>query len=376
MPMSDIHFVLIIALIVTGVVRWSNQVESNPSKLLFTPGPLTTTSTVKSALSRDIGSREPEFMSTIYKVRNQLLTLANTTDHEAILIPGSGTYALESVLSSLPCNSKVLVLVNGVYGQRLVDILKRHHVETIVEKVPSGTDFSLTRLDEILSSDVTAVAMVHCETSTGQVNDVKLIGDYLRSKHRPIFIVDAMSSFGALSLDFSNLDFVITSSNKCLQSVPGVSIVFARNTVLEQVERSSRTYSLDLYGFWKSLNTSGQFRFTPPVQVVLALHQALIELERETIPKRLVRYQLLSKTLIEGMTKAGFRTFIESPIITSFLYPHDNWDFNNFYQNLYRRGYVIYPGSLASTQEPSQTFRIGTIGNLNVEDIQRLLHNL
>ncbi|HLY25927.1 MAG TPA: 2-aminoethylphosphonate--pyruvate transaminase, partial [Aggregatilineales bacterium] len=223
---------------------------------------------------------------------------------------------------------------------------------------------------------ITAVAAVHCETTTGLFNPVIEIGA-IAKRHNCVYIIDAMSSFGAVPLDAasSQVDYLISSSNKCVEGVPGFSYVIARKTALMATEGYARTVSLNLIAQWQELERSGQFRFTPPTHVLLAFHQALQELEAEGgVAGRSARYRKNYQTLVTGMRTMGFREYLDPTlqgyIITTFLYPeHPNFDFTRFYQLLNERDCVIYPGKLAEMP----CFRLGNIGRLYPEDMTRLL---
>jgi 2-aminoethylphosphonate-pyruvate transaminase len=356
------------------------------SKLLFTPGPLTTSATVKAAMLRDAGSRDRDFLETVREIRKRLLALGgaaseNTAgDYECVLMQGSGTFAIESVISSaIPRHGKLLVLVNGAYGRRIVQMARIHGMDTETLDTAENRIISPEAVAERLaaSGDVTHVAVVHCETTTGIVNPIEEIGAVVESAGA-VYIVDAMSSFGAIALDLpaARIDFLISSANKCIEGVPGFGFVLARRSRLLEAKGLARTLSLDLYAQWAGLESDGQFRFTPPTHVLLAFHQALLELETEGgVAGRSQRYRQNHATLMRGMTEMGFEPYLApehlSSIITTFRYPQDpRFSFEEFYQRLSELGFVIYPGKL--TEEPC--FRIGTIGQLFPPDVEGLLN--
>jgi len=236
-----------------------------------------------------------------------------------------------------------------------------------------------TRLDEILSIEeaVTHVAVVHCETTTGILNDVKAIGAVAK-RHKKTFIVDAMSSFGGIPLDMEELgiDFVVSSANKCIQGVPGFGFALARRSELELCKGRARSLSLDLYDQWLEMEKgNGKWRFTSPTHVVRAFIQALRELEEEGgVEVRYRRYRDNQRTLAAGMRELGFEPLlddsVQSPIITSFLYPKGRgFSFGKFYEAIKKEGYVLYPGKLSK----ADTFRIGNIGDVHLKDIEGLL---
>ena len=351
-------------------------------KLLFTPGPLNTSDQVKRAMLRDVGSRDREFLELVRNIRGELLDLGGVSQsagYEAILLQGSGTYAVEAVISSVvPESGKVLFLVNGAYGERMAQIAARHKIVQELmrwpENQPVNADAALQKTRE--DPAITHVAMVHCETSSGVLNPIRQLGTELQQLGRA-FIVDAMSSFGALPIHLANdaIDFLVSSANKCIQGAPGVAFVLARTKRLKECESRARTLSLDLFEQWRGLETNGQFRFTPPTHALLAFAEALRELREEGgVAGRGQRYAANHNLLVAGMKRMGFVPFLEPPhqsiIITAFHYPeHAKFDFNDFYERLSKEGMIIYPGKLTETL----CFRLGNIGHLFEKDIQALL---
>jgi 2-aminoethylphosphonate-pyruvate transaminase len=351
-------------------------------KTLFTPGPLTTSRTVKQAMLRDLGSRDFEFIALVKRVRERLLAAAGTSTargFESVLMQGSGTFAVEAMLSSsVPSHGKVLVIVNGAYGERMISIAGALRIETAILRYAEDSLPSADELAAALARDsaVTHVAVVHCETTTGIVNPIEAIGAIVR-RFGKRYCVDAMSSFGAIPIDLeaAGIDHLAASANKCLEGVPGIGFVLARRAALEECQGRARSLSLDLHAQWRGLETSGQFRFTPPTHVLLALDQALAELEQEGgVTGRAARYRANHERLIVGMRALGFREYLSADrqgyVITAFRYPeHPNFRFEEFYERLNRRGMVIYPGKVSR----ADCFRIGTIGRIFVEDIDLLL---
>ncbi len=347
------------------------------NKLLFTPGPLTTSPTVKEAMLRDLGSRDAEFIEIVCQIRERLLALGNAArpDYECVLMQGSGTFAIESVISSaIPCDGKLLVLINGAYGRRIAQIARVHGIA--VETVDVEENRKITAADFSVGEGITHVAIVHCETTTGILNPIEEIGDAV-SRDGASYIVDAMSSFGAIPVDLAaaHIDFLISSANKCIEGVPGFGFTLARRSALEAAKGCARTVSLDLHAQWAGLENDGQFRFTPPTHVLLAFRQALTELEEEGgVAGRATRYRRNHETLCRGMSALGFEAYLgpedQSYIITSFRYPKDDgFRFEEFYARLSALGYVVYPGKLSR----EECFRIGTIGRLSTHDVEGLL---
>ena len=356
--------------------------DSAPDKLLFTPGPLTTSITVKQAMLHDVGSRDPGFIKLVQDIRGQLLQLGGVSreaGYEAVLMQGSGTFGVESVISSaLPRDGKLLAVVNGAYGERIVTMAARHDIPTTVLRHDEDQLPSVNAIEAALEADphITHVVAVHCETTTGILNPIEAIGKVVK-RHNREFIVDAMSSFGAIPLNLAGagVDYLISSANKCIEGVPGFALVLARREALLATEGRARTLSLDLLAQWKGLEKDGQFRFTPPTHALLAFAQALKELADEGgVAGRGARYRANHDALLKGMCALGFRPYlpldIQSFIITTFHYPtHPKFVFEQFYQRLFSKGFVIYPGKLTQLD----CFRIGNIGRLHLKDIQSLL---
>jgi len=355
---------------------------ASKDKLLFTPGPLTTSRTVKEAMLHDVGSRDDEFIAMVRDIRRQLLELgaaSQASGYEAVLVQGSGTFGVESVLSSaIPTNGKALILVNGAYGERMVQMAARYGIAT---EVLRWAENEVTEPDDVwiklqTDSAITHVVMVHCETTTGILNPVEVIGPMVQAAGRT-FIVDAMSSYGAIPLRLveDGVDYLISSANKCIEGVPGFSFVLARRSKLESCKGQARTLSLDLHAQWVGLESNGQFRYTPPTHTLLAFAQALKELAEEGgVKGRGKRYLANHNALKAGMQKLGFIPYltpeVQSCIITAFHYPDDaNFRFEEFYQRLSQRGMVIYPGKLGHVD----CFRMGNIGRLQAADIEALM---
>jgi 2-aminoethylphosphonate-pyruvate transaminase len=350
--------------------------------LLFTPGPLTTSASVKAAMQHDAGSRSPEFIELVARIRRELLTIAGVSQesgYEAVLLQGSGTFALEGVFSSvIPPDGRLLVLANGAYGERMLQIAERLKIATAIQRWPEDESPDPPTVRELLTADPrpTHVAIVHLETTTGILNPIDEIARLVRGQGCQ-FIVDAMSSFGGVPIDLAALqaDYLVSSANKCLEGVPGFSYVLARREALESTLGFARSVSLDLLAQWHGLERDGQFRFTPPTHALLAFAQALTEFRDEGgVAARAQRYRANREVLLAGMRVLGFREYLaperQSDIITSFRYPEDSaFDFPEFYRLLAERGMVIYPGKVSN----ADCFRIGTIGRISPAQVQALV---
>jgi 2-aminoethylphosphonate-pyruvate transaminase len=349
--------------------------------LLLTPGPLTTTRTVKQVMMEDWCTWDTDYNRIVQQIRNELVSIATVdAGYTSVLMQGSGTFGVEAVITTvIPENGKLLVLANGAYGQRIAAIAGQAGISLAVDDSGETQPPDIDRLVDILKADVdiTHVALVHCETTTGILNPVSAIGETVKAFDKT-FIVDAMSSFGGIPLDMGEIqaDYLISSANKCIQGVPGFSFVVAKKSAVEKTRGQARSLSLDLYDQWKTMEKQGgKWRFTSPTHVVRAFAQALRELEDEGgVVARNQRYCKNQKALVHGMRDLGFQTLVreewQSPIITAFHYPdYTAFSFNRFYGLLKNRGFVIYPGKVTG----ADTFRIGTIGNVYPDDIKRLL---
>ncbi len=349
---------------------------------LFTPGPLTTSRTVKQAMLRDVGSWDRDFAAVVAAVRQSLLAVGGVSKeqgYEAILMQGSGTFAVEAmVASTVPPDGKMLVITNGAYGQRLARIvatlgIPQEMLTCAENRVPVVAD-----VDRLLANDttITHVAVIHCETTSGIMNPIEQIGPVVK-RHGRVFCVDAMSSFGAVPIDFGEcgIDYLVSSANKCLEGVPGFTFVICRRESLLATEGWARSLSLDLLDQWQYMERTGLFRFTPPTHVILACSQALAEWEAEGgVAARAERYQANYRHLVAGMRKLGFREYLppecQGYIITSFLYPSDpRFNFMEFYTRLHDKGHIIYSGKVSD----ADCFRIGSIGRIFPSDIDALL---
>lgn len=349
-------------------------------KLLLTPGPLTTSRLVKQAMQHDWGSRDAAFLRINETVIERITALAGGTgSHITVPIQGSGTFAVEAMLTTMvPRTGKVLLLINGAYGhraRRICDIAGR---AVVTLETPEDTPPDLTQLDATLAGDraITHVFAVHCETTSGILNPIVEIGAVVE-KHDRRLLIDAMSAFGALPIDarLVRFDALAASSNKCLEGVPGLGFVVCRIEALQAAANNATTLVLDLYDQWLGFEKTGQWRFTPPTHVIVALHQALEEHAAEGgVAGRGDRYGDNCRILIGGMREIGFEPLLgeplQAPIIVTFRMPTDpKFRFPVFYDRLKERGYVIYPGKLTV----AESFRIGCIGRLKAEHMHGVL---
>lgn len=347
---------------------------------LLTPGPLTTTETVKREMLTDHCTWDNEYKEITQKIRKTLLNLAHVSEEKytVVLMQGSGTFGVESVLTSaVGKNGKLLIAANGAYGERMEDIAKHAGLQYKI----INFHYNETPDAEVIAKEIekdpaiTHVSMVHCETTSGILNDIASVAEKVKELGR-VMIVDAMSSFGGVDIQVEKLgiDYIISSANKCIQGVPGFSFIICRKEELAKCEGQAVSLSLDLYDQWKGMEKDGKWRFTSPTHVVLAFAKALEELKEEGgIAARNKRYSDNNELLIRKMNELGFRSYIDathqSPVITTFFYPEKaDFSFEEMYAYIKKRGYAIYPGKLTD----ANVFRIGNIGEIYKEDIDKL----
>lgn len=349
--------------------------------LLLTPGPLTTSRSVKEVMLSDFCTWDDDYNNIVSDIRERLVRLAtNSDEYTSVLMQGSGSFSVEATIGSvIPPAGKVLIVNNGAYGNRMVQMARRLKIDCLELKLPEVRPADIDEIATALKSDesISHVAMVHCETSTGMLNPAAEVGQLTR-EHDRIFILDAMSSFGGIPMTMEEIGahFLISSANKCIQGVPGFGFVIGQRSLLEASKGWARSLSLDLYDQWWEMESKhGKWRYTSPTHVVRAFAQALDELDAEGgVAIRYERYSENHRRLVAGYEQLGFRPLLppewRSPIITSFLYPEDEgFTFENFYAAMKRRRFVLYPGKVSD----ADTFRVGTIGHVYPEDINELV---
>ncbi len=347
---------------------------------LLTPGPLTTSDTVKQAVMRDWGSRDEAFTAMNRELRSHLVHLIHG-DETYVCVPmqGSGTFSIEAAIGTLvPQDGKLLVLVNGAYGTRMVQMcnVMGRDVETI--EWPEDQVVDAFVVDQYLANDqsVTHVAVVDCETTSGILNPLQAVAEVV-DRHGRDLIVDAMSTFGALEIDARVTPFtaVVASSNKCLEGIPGIGFALIKRESLVNCDGNAHSLSLDLFAQWQGFEKNAQWRYTPPTHVIAALSQALDEHAGEDgVSGRGARYRHNHRILVDGMERMGFRCLLErslqAPIIVTFHMPVDpRFHFDDFYNLLRATGLLIYPGKLTV----ADSFRGGCIGRRGEEHMRGAL---
>ncbi len=350
---------------------------------LLTPGPLTTSPTVKQAMLHDYGSRDTQFIEINRRMRARLVDIVGGgDDFTAVPLQGSGTFSVEAMLATfVPPDGRLLILVNGAYGHRMAKICRTAGNPFRMLEWPEDTPVDVAEVERCLQEDgeITHVAVVHCETTSGVLNPIAEVAEVTARLGRRL-LIDSMSAFGALPISAQDMvfDAVAASSNKCLEGVPGMGFVIARKTALEACEGNCHALSLDLHDQWVNMEKTKQWRFTPPTHCILAFDQALNEFEAEGgVAGRGGRYRANCKLLVEGMRALGFETLLpdelQAPIIVTFHMPADPaFDFPAFYDALRQRGYVIYPGKLTV----ADSFRMGCIGRIGEAEMRGALESV
>ncbi len=350
-------------------------------KILLTPGPLTTTQRTKLAMLRDWGSWDSDFIAVTARVRHGLLdVIQGQASHVVVPLQGSGTFSVEAAVATLvPRDGHVLVLDNGAYCKRAARLTTLMGRRCTVLGFDEATQVSAAALHDALQADptITHVVLVHCETGAGVLNPLQQVADVCAA-HGKGLIVDAMSSFAALEIDARKIRFdaLVAASGKCLEGVPGMGFVFIRKAILDACAGRSQSLAMDLYDQHSYMEKTGQWRFTPPTHVVVALAEALLQFQEEGgQPARLARYTRNYQTLIHGMAQLGFMPFLEpavqAPIIVTFHAPGDpRYEFRAFYEAVRARGFVLYPGKLTQIE----TFRVGCIGAIGPDEMEQAVH--
>ena len=349
--------------------------------VLLTPGPLTTSLRTKLAMLKDWGSWDSDFIAITARVRQSLLDIVHGHDsHVVVPLQGSGTFSVEAAVATVvPRDGHVLVLDNGAYCKRAAKLTHLMGRRTTVVPFAEDAAISPEVLQTHLLADksITHVVMIHCETGAGVLNPLHAVADVCQA-HGKGLIVDAMSSFAALEIDARKVHFdaLVAASGKCLEGVPGMGFVFIRKAILPQCEGNNNSLAMDLYDQYIYMEKTGQWRFTPPTHVLVALNEAIAQFEEEGgQTARLKRYQSNCSTLVDGMAALGFKPFldpaIQAPIIVTFHAPADpRYQFKTFYDIAKKNGFILYPGKLTQVE----TFRVGCIGAIGPAEMAQAVH--
>lgn len=350
-----------------------------PSRtILLNPGPVNISERVRRALLRaDICHREEEYTRLMASIRSRLCEAFASSGFTAVLITGSGTAALEAaVASSAETDRAILVVVNGVYGERIARMVTLHGVRVVEVAGEWTRPPDLARVEAALRSDpaIQVVAMVHHETTTGLINPVAEVG-WLAKAAGKSFLVDSISGLGGEPLDLQavGVDLCVGTANKCIQGVPGLSFVLVRHEEMARLASvPPRSVYLSLPSDWQA-QEKGEPLFTPAVQVGYALDEALAELLEETVPARIARYAGAAALLRNGFQRLGL-SFLLPPLlrgntITALELPA-GVSYTRLHDQLKARGFVIYAG-----QGPlaPRIFRVANMGDVSAEEYREFL---
>ncbi|MBU3226560.1 2-aminoethylphosphonate aminotransferase [Clostridium algidicarnis] len=352
--------------------------------VLLNPGPATTTDTVKLAqVVPDICPREEEFGEVMEFVSKELTKFVGSLEeYTTILFGGSGTASVEAMISSVVGDGTLIIINNGAYGKRMCEIAEAYDISFIEFKSSNVEAIDILMLEKVIKEkkgEVSHLAVVHHETTTGLLNDVKTLGE-LCKKYNVEMLVDAMSSYAGIPIDMKdmNISYMASSSNKCIQGMAGISFVIANiNSLILTKNNKPRNVYLNLYKQYEYFIKNYQMRFTPPVQVLYALKQAIIEAKEETIEVRNKRYVKSCDVLLEGLDRLNLTHLVKpqdhSKLITTILEPtNPKYKFDDMHDFLYERGFTIYPGKVSE----ANTFRVANIGEIDYKDMERFIIEL
>jgi len=353
--------------------------QKSQRNVLLNPGPATTTHSVKMAqVVPDICPREYEFGNLMEWVSEELTTIVGSKEkYVSILFGGSGTAVVEATLSSVvPHDKKVLIVNNGAYGKRMCQIVEAYDMDFVEFQSSPIEPIDLEALANTIKAtkNLSHLAIIHNETTTGLLNNLDDLGA-IAKKYNLELIVDAMSSYAAIPIDMEkqNISYLLASSNKNIQGMAGVGFVIANKNDIEKVEKiKPRNFYLNLYAQYKNFMTTHQMRFTPPVQTLYALKQAIMEAKEEGIENRYKRYSKSWETLTVALNEMNLKYLVDdtyhSKIITSIFIP-ENVDFNHMHDYFFEKGFTIYPGKVTDFN----TFRVANIGEIDYKDMKDFL---
>jgi len=356
-------------------------VKNIKRNILLNPGPATTTDSVKYAqVVPDICPREKEFVEIMKTIREDLVRVVHgSKEYTAVLFCGSGTIAMDVCLNSLlPEGKKILIVNNGAYSQRAVEICKYYNLEHIDLKFSETKVPNIYLIEETLKNEknISMVYTTHNETGTGLLNPIKEIGA-LAHKYNSIFVVDTTSSYAMKPIDIEeeNIDFCMASAQKGLMGMTGISYVIGKKRLIEASQNyPKRSYYCNLYMQYDYFEKYGEMHFTPPVQTIYALKQALKEYFAEGELNKWERHKDVFTTLYQGIQKLGFECLFEEKymagLVIAVKYPkHKEWDFQKIHDYCYEHGYTIYPGKINNME----TFRLCALGAITKEDATSFL---
>lgn len=347
--------------------------------ILLNPGPATTTDSVKLAqVVPDICPREKEFTILMRRLREDLLRVvhAPSSEYTAVLFCGSGTLNMDVCLNSLmPSGKKALIVNNGAYSARAVEICDYYNIPYIDLKFPVDSPAELSIIEQTLQTepDIAVVYSTHNETGTGILNPIREIGQ-LAHQYNAISVVDTTSTLAMRPIDIKkdNIDFCMASAQKGLMAMTGLSFIIGNKEIIKRSkDYPKRSYYCNLYLQYHYFEKTGEMHFTPPVQTIYAAAQALKEYFDEGESAKWARHQRVFEAIHKGLERLGLRDIIkrewQSGLVVSIAYPDDpNWDFEKVHDYCYERGFTIYPGKIAG----ANTFRLCSLGAIDVCDIE------
>lgn len=348
-------------------------------KILLNPGPATTTDTVKLAqLVPDICPREKEFAELMNQMRKNLVRIVNgdPEKHTCVLFAGSGTINMDVCLNSLlPDNKKALIINNGAYSSRAVEICKYYGLPHIDLRFNYDERPDLALVEKTLkeNEDIALVYATHNETVTGLLNPIKEIGA-IAHRYNAAFVADTTSTYAMIPIDIDdyNIDFCMSSAQKGLMAMTGLSFIIGnREMIIKSKDYPKRSYYCNLYRQYHHFESTGEMHFTPPVQTVYAAAQAIKEYFAEGEQAKWQRHLRVFEAIHKGLEKLGFRDVIrrewQSGLVVAVKYPDDpNWNFEKIHDYCYERGFTIYPGKISGTN----TFRLCSLGAIDILDIE------
>lgn len=347
--------------------------------VLLNPGPSTTTDTVKLAqVVPDICPREKEFDLLMASLRRDLLKLvhADPEKYTSVLFCGSGTINIDVCINSLlPEGKKILVVNNGAYSTRAVEVCEYYGLPHIDLKFPVDSLPDLDLIEKTLAEnpDVALVHTTHNETGTGILNPIKEIGEIVH-RHGAVFTVDTTSSLAMIPIDIEqdNVDFCMASAQKGIMAMTGLSFIIGNKAeIIKSKDYPKRSYYCNLFMQYDFFERTGEMHFTPPVQTIYAARQGLDECFAEGEANKFARHRRVFEAIHKGLDELGFKDYIkreyQSGLVVSAIYPDDpNWDFEKVHDYCYERGFTIYPGKISTTN----TFRLCALGAIDVKDIE------
>ncbi len=347
--------------------------------VLLNPGPATTTDSVKLAqIVPDICPREKEFRQVMEDIRKDLVRIVHgdLKRYTSVLFCGSGTIGMDVCLNSLlPAYKKVLIINNGSYSQRAVEICDYYGMRYInlTFKYNQHPDFTVIEKTLMEDPDIALVYTTHNETGTGLLNPIRAIGELVH-KYKAVFVVDTTSSYAMIPIDIErdNIDFCMASAQKGIMAMTGLTFVIGKIDLIEQsADYPKRSYYCNLYMQYEYFKKTGEMHFTPPVQTVYSVKQALQEYWNEGEEEKWKRHLRVFEAIHEGIYNLGFQCLIDkgkqSGLVVAVKYPDDpNWNFERVHDYCYEKGFTIYPGKIAD----NESFRLCALGAIDVNDIE------